>query len=50
MFLNHSNVLSDNQFGFRKGHSTHYALISLANKIPKSLDCWDIIIWNIHSS
>ena len=44
MILDHCNVLSDNQFGFRKGHSTDHALISLTDKIIKSLDCGDIVI------
>ena len=44
MFLDQSNVLSDNQFGFREGYSTHHDLISLIDKIIKSLDCGDIAI------
>ena len=44
MFLDQSNVLSDNQFGFREVYSTHHDLISLTDKIIKSLDCGDIAI------
>ena len=47
MFLDHCNVLSDNQFGFRKGHSTHHALISLTDKIIKSLDFGRHCYWSI---
>ena len=44
MFLDHSNVLSDNQFSFRDGHSKHHVLISLTDEILKSLYCRDIVI------
>ena len=37
-FLDKYNVLYQNQFGFRQGHSTHHALITLVDKITKSLD------------
>ena len=40
------NIISfiKNQFGFQQGHSSHHALISLLNKITKSLDTGDMII------
>ena len=43
-FLDKYNILDQNQFGFRQGHSTHHALITLVNKITKSLDYGDIVI------
>ena len=43
-FLDKYNVLYQNQFGFRQGHSTHHALITLVDKITKSLDNGDIVI------
>ena len=43
-FLDKYNVLYQNQFGFRQGHSTHHALITLVDKITKSLDNGNIVI------
>ena len=43
-FLDKYNILDQNQFGFRQGHSTHHALITLVDKITKSLDNGDIVI------
>ena len=43
-FLNKYKILYQNQFGFRKGHSTHHALITLVVKIKKSQDNVDIVI------
>ena len=43
-FLVNYNILDQNQFGFRQGHSTHHALITLVDKITKSLDNGDIVI------
>jgi len=43
-FLDKNNILYQNQFGFRKGHSTHHALITLVDKITKSLDNGDLVI------
>ena len=43
-FLYQYNVLYQNQFGFRQGHSTHHALITLVDNITKSLDDGDIVI------
>ena len=37
-FLCESNSLYDNQFGFRKGHSTSHAVIALTECIRESLD------------
>ena len=38
------NILYQNQFGFRQGHSSHHALITLVNKITQSLDSGDMVI------
>ena len=35
-FLNINDLLISNQFGFRKGHSTDYAIVQLLNKITES--------------
>ena len=43
-FLDKYNILDQNQFGFRQGHSTHHALITLVDNITKSLDNGDIVI------
>ena len=37
-YLSKYNVLTDNQFGFRKNHSTEYALALLYNKISSAID------------
>ena len=36
-FLNNHNILSDNQYGFRKHHSTAYALACLYDKISSAI-------------
>ena len=38
------NILYQNQFGFRQGHSSRHALITLVNKINQSLDSGDIFL------
>ena len=38
------NIIYQNQFGFRQGHSSHHALITLVNKITQSLDSGDMVI------
>ena len=38
------NILYQNQFGFRQGHSSHHALITLVNKITQLLDSGDMVI------
>ena len=43
-FLDKYNILYQNQFRFRQGHSTHHALITLVDKITKSLESGDIVI------
>ena len=42
--MNTYNILYQNQFGFRQGHSTHHAFITLVDKITKSLDSGYIVI------
>ena len=42
-FLDINKVLYPNQFGFRQGHFTHYALFTLVDNITKSLDKGDIV-------
>ena len=37
-FLEESNILNDNQFGFRRNHSTSHAIICLVEKVAKALD------------
>ena len=37
-FLNNHNILSDNQYGFRKHHSTAYALACLYDKISSAME------------
>ena len=37
-YLDHHQIISDRQFGFRKNHSTNLALISLTEEIRRSLD------------
>ena len=43
-FLDRYNILDQNQFGFGQKHSSHHALITLVDKIRKSLDHGDIVI------
>ena len=37
-FLNKEKVLFEKQFGFRSKYSTHYALLSIVDKIQRSID------------
>ena len=37
-FLNKFNILSNNQYGFRKNHCTAYALIQLYDKLSNAID------------
>ena len=37
-YFNKINVLSDNQFGFRKNHSTFHSLILIVDKIQKAME------------
>ena len=37
-FLEECNILFDNQFGFRKNHSTNHALVNMIEQIKQNLD------------
>jgi hypothetical protein len=37
-FIEHHKILYNNQFGFRKNHSTEHALLTIINNISESLD------------
>ena len=43
-FMDAHEIISKQQFGFRKGHSTQQAVISLVNNITHSLDSGNIIV------
>ena len=43
-FFDRNGSIHENQFGFRKGHSTNHAIITLVDKITKSVDFGDIVI------
>ena len=43
-FIDKHNILYKFQFGFRKGHSTQQALITLVHKLTKALDIGDHVI------
>ena len=43
-FMDHNDILYGYQFGFRKGHSTQQAIITLVNKIISCLDNGDLVI------
>ena len=43
-FLDSHNILYDNQFGFRKGHSTSHAVIALVDKVSQALDKGKIVV------
>jgi len=37
-FLNKNNILSNNQYGFRAGHSTQQVVIELVDKISQTIE------------
>ena len=43
-FMNEKELIYKYQFGFRQKHSTQQAIITLVDKITKSLDSGDIVI------
>ena len=43
-FLEESNILNDNQFVFRRNHSTSHAIICLVEKVAKALDKGKIVV------
>ena len=43
-FRDKNNIFYDQQFGFRKNHSTNHAVILLVEKVAKALDTGKIVI------
>ena len=43
-FIDTNNILYDNQFGFRKHHSTTHAIIILVERVSKALDTGKIVV------
>ena len=43
-FLDQHAILYDHQFGFRRGHSTSHAIISLVEKVFCSIDTGKIVV------
>ena len=43
-FIDTNNILYDNQFGFRKNHSTTHAIITLVETVSKALDTGKIVV------
>ena len=43
-FMNQKELIYRYQFGFRQKHSTQQAIVTLVDKITKSLDSGDIVI------
>ena len=43
-YLSKYKILSDNQFGFRKHHSTEYALALLYDKISSAIDSNEVTV------
>ena len=43
-YINSNDILYDKQFGFRKGHSTSHAIITLVEKVSKALDTGKIVV------
>ena len=44
-FMNRTNVLYDELFGFRQNHSTHQSIVRFVDKITTFLDAGDIVIY-----
>ena len=43
-FIETNDILYAHQFGFRRGHSTQEAIISLIAKVTKAINANDIVI------
>ena len=43
-FLESNNILYEHQYGFRKGHSTNHAVITLVERMAKALDTGKIVV------
>ena len=43
-FLTINCILYDKQFGFRKGHATNHAIITLVDKVTRALDTGKVVV------
>ena len=43
-FINVNNILYEKQFGFRQGHATGHAIMTLVEKVTKALDTGKIVV------
>ena len=43
-FLESNTILYEHQYGFRKGHSTNHAVITLVERVAKTLDTGKIVV------
>ena len=43
-FLESNNILYEHQYGFRKGHFTNHAVITLIERVAKTLDTGKIVV------
>ena len=43
-FINENNILYEKQFGFRQGHATSHAIMTLVEKVTKALDTEKIVV------
>ena len=43
-FLESNNILYEHQYGFRKGHFTNHAVITLVERVAKALDTGKIVV------
>ena len=43
-FLESNNILYEHQYGFRKGHSTNHAVITLVEIVAKALDTGKFVV------
>ena len=43
-FLDSDTILYEHQYGFRKGHATNHAVITLVEKVAKALDTGIIVV------
>ena len=43
-FPESNNILYEHQYGFRKGHSTNHAVITLVERVAKALDTGKIVV------
>ena len=43
-YLNSKKILNDNQYGFRKNHSTYMAILDMQNKITAAMDRYEYAV------